>query len=139
MGYKQLTTQHMIITHMITVLATVYIYLPGILHHLCSCIQNIFGLTFVMCSLELEGGAAVHLVITFWHETLSSKSGILWIYGAFKTTGKISGFVRIPASDLFSDQEIEVADQSAQRLIFRCHRTWKRARSVLLRFSARVQ
>jgi hypothetical protein len=30
---------------------------------------------------------AVLLVGKFCHQTLSSKSGILWIYGAFKTTG----------------------------------------------------
>jgi hypothetical protein len=28
-----------------------------------------------------------HFVGKFCHKTLSSKSGILWIYGAFKTTG----------------------------------------------------
>ena len=41
----------------------------------------------VLCSFEQEGGAAVLLLGKFCHQTLSSKSGILWIYGAFKTTG----------------------------------------------------
>ena len=41
----------------------------------------------VLCSLEKEGGAAILLVGKLYHQTLSSKSGILWIYGAFKTTG----------------------------------------------------
>jgi hypothetical protein len=41
-----------------------------------------------MCSLEQEGGVAVILVGKFCHQTLSSVSSILWIYGAFKTTGK---------------------------------------------------
>ena len=36
----------------------------------------------VLCSLEQEGGAAV-----LRGQILSLKSGILWIYGAFKTTG----------------------------------------------------
>lgn len=40
---------------------------------------------------------------------------------------------------LFPDQEIEVTVPSAQCLIFRCRRTWKRAWSALLRSSARVQ
>ena len=37
----------------------------------------------VLCSLEQEGGAAV-----FRGQILSSKSGILWIFGVFNTTGK---------------------------------------------------
>jgi hypothetical protein len=35
----------------------------------------------VLCSLEQEGGEVVRR-----GQILSSKSGILWIYGAFKTT-----------------------------------------------------
>jgi hypothetical protein len=35
----------------------------------------------VLCSLEQKGGAAVHLLGTSCHQTLASKSGILWIYG----------------------------------------------------------
>jgi hypothetical protein len=37
----------------------------------------------VLCSLEQEGGVAA-----IRRQTLPSKSGILWIYGAFKTTGE---------------------------------------------------
>ena len=37
----------------------------------------------MLCSLEQEGGAAV-----LRGQTLTSKSVILWIFGAFKTTGK---------------------------------------------------
>ena len=40
----------------------------------------------VLWSLEQERGASVH-VGNFGHQTLSLKSGILWIYGAFKTNG----------------------------------------------------
>ena len=36
----------------------------------------------VLCSLEQEGGMEVH-----HGQILSSKSGIVWIYGALKTTG----------------------------------------------------
>jgi hypothetical protein len=36
----------------------------------------------VLCSLEQKGGAVV-----LCGQILSSKSGILWIYAAFKTTG----------------------------------------------------
>jgi hypothetical protein len=39
----------------------------------------------VLCSLEQEGGAAV-----LHGHILSSKSVILWIYGAFKTTGNLN-------------------------------------------------
>ena len=75
----QFTTQH---TLSITFSATVT-YLPGILHHLSSSIQDIFGLTLLCCAhLNRKGGAAV-----LRGKFLSSKSGILWICGAFKTTG----------------------------------------------------
>ena len=41
-----------------------------------------FWTHLVLCSLEQEGG-----VVVLRGQVLSSKSGILWIYGAFKTTG----------------------------------------------------
>ena len=40
--------------------------------------------------LEQEGGEAV-LRGQICYQTMSSKSGILWIYGAFKTTGDSEG------------------------------------------------
>jgi hypothetical protein len=44
--------------------------------------HTIHFLDLVLCSLELEGGAAVLPL-----QILSSKSGILWIYGAFEIAG----------------------------------------------------
>jgi hypothetical protein len=62
-----------------TFLATVYTYLPGKLNNLYSSIQYYFALTWLCCA---------HRKVAQWSFVGKlSKSGILWIYGAFKTTG----------------------------------------------------
>jgi hypothetical protein len=44
-------------------------------------IRHLWAHLFVLCSLGQEGGVA-----GLRGQIFSSKSGILWIYGAFKTT-----------------------------------------------------
>ena len=63
-----------------TFLVTVYMSPWHITYsNLLSSIQDTFGLTIVLCSLEQEGGGVVLLVGKHCYQPLSSKSGILWI------------------------------------------------------------
>jgi hypothetical protein len=51
-----------------------------------------FGLALLCCAhLNRKVARVVLLVGKFWHQTLPSKSGILWICDAFKTTWNSEG------------------------------------------------
>ena len=62
-------------------------FCPTVLHHICSSIQDIFGLTLLCCAHLNRKVAWRSFVGKFCHQNLSSKSVIPWIYSAFKTTG----------------------------------------------------